>query len=577
MQRPSDLGTLNHLCFNIGKEELYASGIIVFSTGLHILLVCLGWPPTNSDEGTMGIMAMHIVYRGEHPIFFYGQKYMGALEAYLAALSFHFFGVSLLTLRLGVVVLSSLFLVSMYLLMSLIYTKKMALAVLILLSMGSSGVLLREMYATGGSTQTLVFGSLSFFLATWLSMTYNQDQPSTLRKWRLAAYSLWGLVIGLGLWSDMVVLPICIMSGLLLLLFCWPDWRKWVPLSILSIIIGAFPTLVYTIQTGSGNNAILVLLGLFKGSTVQTPHTLAGYFHGFEAAFIFSLPTATGDPSCPVPALKYAGDFSMPTVQCVILHSFWTCGYMILWAVSLFLTLRRLWLLYIRKLLRSPDEKKNIVRLFSQLFLLTSAGILLTFYSVSEAPQFLPVSHARYLVGLLIVTPAIIWPLWRGADIMKSYREEEVTEQKLTLTCLKVLISRGLLLTIGILFLFGTLHIFTELPATQVSNRQQDALIANLQRIGAIHIYTDYWSCDRIAFISQEKIICAVIDNNLRPSHNRYFQYYTTVKADSHSAYVYPLDLLNKDMTSIIIIKSNILSENYRRYEFDGYVVYQPT
>ena len=176
----------------------------------------------------MGIMALHIVYHGEHPIYFYGQHYMGALEAYIAAVSFHFFGVSLLTLRLGVILLTSLFLASMYLLTSLLYTKKMALAVLVLLSMGSSGIFLREIYATGGSTQTLVFGSLSFFLATWLSMTCNQDQPLALRKWRIAAYSLWGLVIGLGLWSDMVVLPIFMMSGLLLLLFCWRDWRTWV-------------------------------------------------------------------------------------------------------------------------------------------------------------------------------------------------------------------------------------------------------------------------------------------------------------------------------------------------------------
>ncbi|HEY6286820.1 MAG TPA: hypothetical protein VIX20_14255 [Ktedonobacteraceae bacterium] len=105
VKRPSNLRTLNHLYPGIGKNELYASGIIVISTFLRILLVCLGWPPTNSDESTMGILALHIADRGEHPIYFYGQHYMGALEAYFAAVSFHFFGVSLLTLRLGVILL----------------------------------------------------------------------------------------------------------------------------------------------------------------------------------------------------------------------------------------------------------------------------------------------------------------------------------------------------------------------------------------------------------------------------------------------------------------------------------------
>ena len=40
-------------------------------------------------------LALHIAYRGEHPLFFYGQEYMGPLEAYIGALLFHIFGVSL--------------------------------------------------------------------------------------------------------------------------------------------------------------------------------------------------------------------------------------------------------------------------------------------------------------------------------------------------------------------------------------------------------------------------------------------------------------------------------------------------
>ena len=66
----------------IGVYELYALLLIGFAIGLRILLLSLGWPTTNSDEGTMGLMARHIAYSGEHPIYFYGYNYMGALEAY---------------------------------------------------------------------------------------------------------------------------------------------------------------------------------------------------------------------------------------------------------------------------------------------------------------------------------------------------------------------------------------------------------------------------------------------------------------------------------------------------------------
>ena len=89
---------MKHL--RIGTYELYALLIIAFAIGLRILLVSLGWPPTNSDEGTMGLMARHIAYNGEYPIYFYGYNYMGALEAYLGAGFFRLFGSSVFTLRL---------------------------------------------------------------------------------------------------------------------------------------------------------------------------------------------------------------------------------------------------------------------------------------------------------------------------------------------------------------------------------------------------------------------------------------------------------------------------------------------
>ena len=36
-----------------------------------------------ADEGVVGLMAMHILEGRELPVFFYGQDYLGALEAYL--------------------------------------------------------------------------------------------------------------------------------------------------------------------------------------------------------------------------------------------------------------------------------------------------------------------------------------------------------------------------------------------------------------------------------------------------------------------------------------------------------------
>src|SRR6266568_6248157 len=122
----------------IGIYEISALAIILFATLLRVLLAALNWPYSTSDEGTMGIMAMHIAYRGEHPIFWYGQHYMGTLEAYLAAALFHVFGVSVFTLRLSSIILYVLFMVAMYFLTGVLYTKRWAVATLIVLSLGSN-------------------------------------------------------------------------------------------------------------------------------------------------------------------------------------------------------------------------------------------------------------------------------------------------------------------------------------------------------------------------------------------------------------------------------------------------------
>src|SRR5579863_8841358 len=109
---------------------------------MRVVLIAQGWPETNSDEGTMGLEAMHIAFRGEHPIFLYGQNYMGMVEAYLGAALFRLFGVSLFNLRLGMLLLFTLFLIAIYALVCLLYSKKFALAVLALLCVGTPTIII---------------------------------------------------------------------------------------------------------------------------------------------------------------------------------------------------------------------------------------------------------------------------------------------------------------------------------------------------------------------------------------------------------------------------------------------------
>lgn len=61
--------------------------------------------------------------KGEHPLFFYGQNYMGAIEAYLGAAAFRLFGVSVFSLRLGTTLLFTFFLICMYFLVGMLFNK----------------------------------------------------------------------------------------------------------------------------------------------------------------------------------------------------------------------------------------------------------------------------------------------------------------------------------------------------------------------------------------------------------------------------------------------------------------------
>src|SRR5258708_3819736 len=116
---------LKRLRINIPMLCLFA--LVVAAAVIRFILIYNNWPTTNSDEGNMGLLAMHVAFNGEHPIFFYGLPYLGPFQGYVAALLFRLFGVSLHTLRLALLLMFPVFLVCMYFLTRLLYTRTLAL------------------------------------------------------------------------------------------------------------------------------------------------------------------------------------------------------------------------------------------------------------------------------------------------------------------------------------------------------------------------------------------------------------------------------------------------------------------
>ncbi len=575
----------------IGPYGIGACAIVAVAVLLRVTLDALNWPVTISDEGSMGLMAIHIAYHGEIPLVLYGQSYMGSLEAFLGSVFIRIFGISPFSLRLGVILLFTLFLITMYFLTSLLFSKKLALFTLALLSLGSDPMLSHEIIATGGSTQTLLFGSLAFLIISWLVLSIDRPQNKYTSLWRYLAYLGLGLVIGLGLWSDMVVAPYFAMAGLLLVIFCWRELLSPAPLFLFGgLLFGLMPLLVFNYESLNGTNSVYVLLSLFQGSGAQSVHTLSHTLHNILSTIQVSLPMATGEPFCPVNEWPWIGDNSPRSPICAVAHGSWGVSFLVLLFVVILLSASAVWKLRRQAGTAAPKEdieqqqvstataeedieqqqerKKIIIRFV----MLASAAIDIIIYAFSSAPSTLPGQHARYLIGLLIIMPAILAPLWHGASALT--RSLVRTEQVKAIAC------RCILAFIFVVFLAGTIFTFMQVPAAQNTYQQDEALVHDLERIGVTHMYAEYWTCNRSAFLSDERITCAVVDNNLNLDwfHSRYKPYIPLIQHDPHAAYVCPLFLsyVDGEVTSLEK-KASQPGAHYQRYIFEGYLVLVPT
>ncbi len=541
--------------------ELIALCIIAGSMVIRLILISQNWPWTDSDEGTFGIMARHIAYQGAHPIFMYGAFYMGALQAYLGALMFHIFGPSLFSLRLGLLLLFVLFLVGIYLLARTLYLQGLALVTITVLSFGSNYLLTYQLRSYGGYPDTLLFGTLTFLIASWLAISSKSEGSSRHTLLRYLGYGAWGLAAGLGIWSDQIILPFVALSGLLLLLFCWRELLRVIPALciLLCLAIGISPLIYYNLHALPGQDSLSILMGLQGHGNAHSPllpHILS--------TFQVSIPTITGDPFCPVNESYVLRDPTSPhTLSCSILHGGWSAAYLALFACAILVAAWTAWQAWkARK--DGPEARQNLARHTARLLLIGSATLALLLFVEGSAPLSTPANHARYIVGLLIATPALLWPLWLYA--------RTITQKASRLPRIRSIASALALAVICILSLTGTIIVFQEIPTAQAYSQQDMALVTRLESMGITHTYGGYWTCDKLAFLSQEKVICGVVSGSLYPNHNRYQHYFDVVKSDPHTSYVFAY-------SEYRVVVEHWVEQNPAKYHltiFEGWYIVQP-
>ncbi|GHO86288.1 hypothetical protein [Dictyobacter formicarum] len=562
---------LNLKRFHIGKHERYLIGIIILATLLRFILIYFNWPSTNSDETTMGLMSRHIAYNGEWPIFYYGQSYMGPIEAYLAAPLFHLLGSSLFTLRLELLLFFALFLLGMYALTALLHTQKLGLFICLLFSFGATPILLRQLKAIGGYPETEFFAVTICVITIWLALyAYKIDTFKRTNGRRIFIYGVLGLIIGLSIWEDMLILPFVCMGILFLLLFCRRECFSWAGVAlVLGTLIGLMPLIIYNVSVPLDQNAIVVLVQLHNGGT----NAHATLWQQLVGTFGIALPGALGyNSGCTQSQFPY---FGQTVVSCVVTHFGWSIGYLILWSIAAFMSGRAVWKLWRARQgmsLWHPEwtfeqSRQLIIECGRLMVLICAIGTLFLFVS-SSASALTPGPTSRYLICILISMPVILWPLWDGLSLLLL---------KLKAKEIIVLVVRTLVLgLIFFVYVSGTIDIFVkEVPQAQFDYQREQQTVQSLEHMHLKYVYSEYWTCNNIIFISNENIICAVVNAQLKDGYNRYPAYATEVKKATRVAYIFPLGS-DLDKNFVKMVNLHQLPVAYQILRIPGYHIFTP-
>lgn len=224
--------------------------------------------PFNADEAVVALMARHIL-QGEFPIFFYGQAYMGSLDAWLIAGGFALFGQQVWVIRLVQMLLYVGTIITTTIIAKTVSGKwQVGVMTAWLMAIPTINVTLYTTASLGGYGEALLIGNVILILTLRIA--------SDFKAQKMWVWVLLGLVIGLGFWAFGYTLVYSIPALL------WLVWRffeldksnktkrsiltsivKSVSGIFIGVLIGSIPLLVYA--SSHGFNAMLTEL---QGSAI---------------------------------------------------------------------------------------------------------------------------------------------------------------------------------------------------------------------------------------------------------------------------------------------------------------------
>ncbi|HLZ22959.1 MAG TPA: hypothetical protein VKQ30_12625 [Ktedonobacterales bacterium] len=180
---------------------------LLLSLAARALLVARAHAMIDGDEALVGIQAERILH-GQYPIYFYGQPYMGSLEAYFAAAIFRVFGPSAWALRV-VPILLSLLLVYLTWRLAHALLPKGARTTPLLAGLAAFVAAAPPLYDAIAELRTWG-GQIEVYVVTLALLLVTVELADRLRTaagafeiaWR---WMLWGFLLGLGIWINPLI------------------------------------------------------------------------------------------------------------------------------------------------------------------------------------------------------------------------------------------------------------------------------------------------------------------------------------------------------------------------------------
>ena len=450
----------------VGETSRYTValfGAFAVMIGIKAALLASGALPFNSDEAIVALMARHIL-AGERPIFFYGQAYMGSLDAYLAALGFRLFGQEVWVIRA---------------LQALLYLGTVLTTVRIA-SMGfgsrRSGVLaawflaiptvttsLYTVVSLGGYGEALLIGNIILLLVLRIAKKLERQMHSPTVVELLA----FGFACGLGFWASGLTLVYSLPALVFFIIansfFFGRRIFKNVVLVALGGVLGASPWLYYAFQHGSDD--LLIQLG-------------GGMISGVQRAPL------------PVQILQHVFNFAVFGVSAILgLRPSWEFRWLAFPLIPLVLVFWGYVAVQILKKIRSNAVKGVEALILGVGFCLVAGFVFTPFGADPSGRYFLPFS---ILLALL------------ASDFITRFSSQSRQ------------IGWALAGLILVFNLWGTVECAIRNPPglttqidhiAQIDHRSDPALakflLANNERRG----YSNYWVAYPLAFESQEELI----------------------------------------------------------------------